>query len=53
YVAAIIDEASTVEADPESMFDHAYAELPPELQRQREGFLSMLEAYGDGAFLRE
>jgi pyruvate dehydrogenase E1 component alpha subunit len=53
YVAAIIDEASTVAADPESMFEHAYAELPPELQRQREGFLSMLSAYGDEAFLRE
>ncbi|MFB6101580.1 MAG: pyruvate dehydrogenase (acetyl-transferring) E1 component subunit alpha [Haloplanus sp.] len=53
YVASVIDEASDIEADPESMFDHAYAELPPELRRQREGFLSMLEAYGDEAFLRE
>jgi len=53
HVAAVIDEASETEADPESMFDHAYADLPPELQRQREGFLSMLSAYGDEAFLRE
>jgi len=35
------------------MFDDAYAELSPELRRQREGFLSMLEQYGDEAFLRE
>mgnify|MGYP000232915423 CR=1 FL=1 len=52
-VAAIVDEASECEADPESMFDHAYAELPPALRRQREGFLSMLETYGDEAFLRD
>jgi pyruvate dehydrogenase E1 component alpha subunit len=52
-VASIIDEASAVPADPDSMFDHAYEDLPPELRRQREGFLSMLEQYGDEAFLRE
>jgi pyruvate dehydrogenase E1 component alpha subunit len=53
YVAAVIDEASEKTADPASMFDHAYADLPAELERQREGFLSMLSAYGDEAFLRE
>jgi pyruvate dehydrogenase E1 component alpha subunit len=53
HVATIIDESSEFEADPESMFDDAYAELPPALRRQREGFLSMLDRYGDEAFLRE
>ena len=53
HVAAVVDEATERQGDPESMFEDAYAELPPELARQREGFLSMLDEYGDEAFLRE
>jgi pyruvate dehydrogenase E1 component alpha subunit len=48
-VADVVDAAEGVEADPASMFDHAYADLPPELRRQREAFLDLLDRYGDEA----
>ncbi|MFC7256456.1 pyruvate dehydrogenase (acetyl-transferring) E1 component subunit alpha [Haloplanus litoreus] len=53
HVAAIIEASTEVEADPASMFDHAYADLPPELRRQRAGFLDVLDRYGDEAFVRD
>jgi pyruvate dehydrogenase E1 component alpha subunit len=53
HVAAIIEASAEVAADPSSMFDHAYAELPPELRRQRAGFLDVLDRYGDEAFVRD
>jgi pyruvate dehydrogenase E1 component alpha subunit len=53
HVAAIIEAAAEVEREPASMFDHAYADLPPELRRQRAGFLDILDRYGDEAFLRD
>jgi pyruvate dehydrogenase E1 component alpha subunit len=31
----------------------AYADLPPEVRRQRDELLQQIEAFGDDAFLRE
>ena len=53
-VADAIDEAeSMARPAPEEMFSHAYAELPPELERQYEEFTAFHEAHGDEAFLEE
>ena len=52
-VADAIDFAESIEADPSDMFDHAYAELPPELRRQRDELLAAVEEHGEDAFLRE
>ena len=52
-VADAIDFAESIEADPSDMFDHAYAELPPEVRRQRDELLAAVEEHGEDAFLRE
>ncbi|WP_049982364.1 thiamine pyrophosphate-dependent dehydrogenase E1 component subunit alpha [Halorubrum sp. BV1] len=52
-VADAIDAAESIEADPADMFDHAYAELPPELRRQRDELLAAVDEHGEDAFLRE
>jgi len=52
-VAALIDEAETYEPDPASMFDHAFAETPPEIRRQRESFEATRAEHGDDSFLRD
>jgi pyruvate dehydrogenase E1 component alpha subunit len=52
-VADAIDFAESVETDPSEMFDHAYAELPPEIRRQRDELLAAVEEHGDEAFRRE
>ena len=39
--------------DPEEMFEHAYAELPPQLRQQRDEFLETVEKHGREAFLEE
>ena len=52
-VAEAIDVAESVEADPADMFDHAYADLPPEMRRQREELLWAVDEHGEGSFLRE
>ena len=52
-VADAIDFAESIEADPSDMFDHAYAELPPELRRQREELLAAVDEHGEASFLRE
>ena len=52
-VAAAIDAAESVESDPADMFDHAYAEIPPEVRRQREELLGAVDEHGEEAFLRE
>ncbi|WP_284012111.1 pyruvate dehydrogenase (acetyl-transferring) E1 component subunit alpha [Halobaculum litoreum] len=52
-VAAVIDEAEGVEADPADMFADVYAETPAELERQKEGLLAAIERHGRDAFLRE
>ena len=52
-VAAAIDFAESVDGAPSDMFDHAYAELPPEIRRQRDDLLAAVDEHGDDAFLRE
>ncbi|GAA0719069.1 pyruvate dehydrogenase E1 component alpha subunit [Halorubrum trapanicum] len=52
-VADAIGFAESVEADPSDMFDHAYAELPPEVRRQRDELLAAVEEHGEEAFRRE
>ncbi|WP_050033543.1 pyruvate dehydrogenase (acetyl-transferring) E1 component subunit alpha [Halorubrum halophilum] len=53
-VAEAIEAAeSEARPRPEEMFKHAYAELPPELERQYEEFAAFREAHGDEAFLEE
>ncbi|GAB7008569.1 thiamine pyrophosphate-dependent dehydrogenase E1 component subunit alpha [Halorubrum trueperi] len=51
-VADAIDFAESAEADPTDMFDHAYAELPPEIRRQRDELLAAVDEHGKEAFLR-
>jgi len=52
-VADAVDFAESIEADPSDMFDHAYADLPPEIRRQREELLAAVDEHGEDAFLRE
>ena len=52
-VAEAIDVAESLEADPADMFDYVYADLPPEIRRQREELLGAVDEHGEGAFLRE
>ncbi|MFO8115690.1 MAG: pyruvate dehydrogenase (acetyl-transferring) E1 component subunit alpha [Halorubrum sp.] len=53
-VADAIDAAeSAARPDPSELFEHAYAEVPPELERQYEAFTAFREAHGDEAFLEE
>jgi len=52
-VADAIDFAESVDGAPSDMFDHAYAELPPEIRRQRDELLAAVDEHGDDAFLRE
>lgn len=49
-VAEAIDAAEAVEPEPAAMFEHAYADLPPELRRQRDELLAAVEEHGEGAF---
>ena len=52
-VADAIDFAESVEAGPSDMFGDAYAELPPEIRRQRDELLAAVKEHGEDAFLRE
>ena len=52
-VADAIDFAESVEPDPSDMFDHAYAELPPEIRRQRDELLAAVDEHGEASFRRE
>ncbi|OTF02928.1 thiamine pyrophosphate-dependent dehydrogenase E1 component subunit alpha [Halorubrum sp. SD612] len=52
-VADAIDFAESVEAEPSDMFEDAYAELPPEVRRQRDELLAAVEEHGEDEFLRE
>ncbi|QAU12539.1 pyruvate dehydrogenase (acetyl-transferring) E1 component subunit alpha [Halorubrum sp. BOL3-1] len=52
-VAGAIDHAESIETDPADMFDYAYAELPPEVRRQRDELLAAVDERGEEAFLRE
>jgi len=58
HVEQQVDEAiDAAEAeprpDPEEMFEHVYAELPPGLQAQRDAFVESVERHGKDAFLEE
>ncbi|CDK41134.1 dehydrogenase E1 component [Halorubrum sp. AJ67] len=52
-VADAIDFAESIAAEPSDMFEYAYAELPPEIRRQRDELLAAVERHGEEAFLRE
>jgi pyruvate dehydrogenase E1 component alpha subunit len=52
-VADLIEAAEAYEADPRELFEYGYAELPPEVRRQREDFERLREEYGDESFLRD
>ncbi|EMA60371.1 thiamine pyrophosphate-dependent dehydrogenase E1 component subunit alpha [Halorubrum kocurii] len=52
-VADAIDLAESVDPDPSDMFDHAYAEFPPEIRRQRDELLAAVDEHGEEAFRRE
>ena len=52
-VADAIDFAESIEADPADMFEYAYADLPPEIRRQRDELLGAVDEHGAEAFLRE
>ncbi|QAU13147.1 pyruvate dehydrogenase (acetyl-transferring) E1 component subunit alpha [Halorubrum sp. BOL3-1] len=53
-VADAIDEAeSMARPDLRELFEHAYAELPPELERQYEELAALRDDRGDAAFLED
>jgi len=52
-VADAIEFAESVEPDPADMFDHAYADLPPEIRRQRDDLLAAIDEHGEASFRRE
>ena len=53
-VADAIDAAESVpRPQPRELFEHAYEELPPELEAQYERFVAIREEHGDEAFLGE
>jgi len=52
-VADAIEFAESVDPDPSDMFDHAYAELPPEIRRQRDELLAAVDEHGEASFRRE
>jgi pyruvate dehydrogenase E1 component alpha subunit len=51
-LAAAVDEAESFEADPDSMFEYAYAEQTPRVRDQQERFRELREAHGDDSFDR-
>jgi pyruvate dehydrogenase E1 component alpha subunit len=51
-VADAIDVAESIEAEPSDMFDDAYAELPPEIRRQRDELLAAIDEHGEASFQR-
>jgi len=52
-VAAIIEEAEAFDPDPASIFDYAFADPTPEIERQRAAFERIREEHGDAAFRRD
>jgi pyruvate dehydrogenase E1 component alpha subunit len=53
-VADAIEAAESVpRPEPEEMFEHTFAEIPPHLREQYEEFAALREQYGDSAFLED
>ncbi|PHQ39559.1 pyruvate dehydrogenase (acetyl-transferring) E1 component subunit alpha [Halorubrum persicum] len=52
-VADAIDFAESIAPDPADMFDDAYADLPPEVRRQRDELLAAVDEHGAESFRRE
>ncbi|ELZ28527.1 pyruvate dehydrogenase (acetyl-transferring) E1 component subunit alpha [Halogeometricum pallidum JCM 14848] len=52
-LADAVDRMESFEADPEAMFDHAYAESTPAVRDQRQRFRDLRDRRGDESFLRE
>jgi len=50
---AIAAAESTARPEPRELFEHAYAEVPSELERQHEDLAAVRESRGDAAFLEE
>ena len=49
-IETAIEEAEAIEAEPDDIFEHVYAEMPERLERQRERLRDLREKYGDDAF---
>ncbi|ELZ19417.1 pyruvate dehydrogenase (acetyl-transferring) E1 component subunit alpha [Haloterrigena salina JCM 13891] len=47
----LVDRAESAEADPRNIFEHAYDELTPRLEEQREELETLRERHGDGELL--
>ncbi|WP_122088159.1 pyruvate dehydrogenase (acetyl-transferring) E1 component subunit alpha [Halalkalicoccus subterraneus] len=52
-ITELVDRAEGYEADPKSMFEHAFAEPTPRLAEQREYLQHLREEYGDEALLAD
>ncbi|MFB6148465.1 MAG: pyruvate dehydrogenase (acetyl-transferring) E1 component subunit alpha, partial [Halobacteriales archaeon] len=52
-IAELIDVAEETEPEPDAMFDHVYADLPPRLQEQREYFGALRERHDEDALLQD
>ncbi len=49
-IQTAVEEAESLEADPDDIFEHVYDELPRRLEDQREELRELREKYGDSAF---
>ncbi|MFC7071735.1 pyruvate dehydrogenase (acetyl-transferring) E1 component subunit alpha [Halovenus rubra] len=49
-IEAAIDEAESLEADPDDIFNHVYDEMSDRLKTQRDELRELREKYGDDAF---
>lgn len=52
-LATLVDRAEAYEPAPEEMFEYAYAEPTPRLERQRAWFASLRSTHGDDALLED
>jgi len=52
-IATLIDGAEQVEPDPETMFDHVYAERTPRIRDQQAQLRELRERHGDDGLLRD
>jgi pyruvate dehydrogenase E1 component alpha subunit len=49
-VQEAVERAEAIETDPDEMFDHVYADVPQQLERQRDELQRFRERHGDDAF---